>query len=130
MFKISEYSGWISIRKENLRHLKKYEYHGSDISLLRRYILGYYWNWLSTIVPKWIHPNLISLTGFLSILSQAILCIYLSPWGFEPLPSWTYFSIAIGLFVYQSMDSVDGAHARNIGIDGPLGELIDHGKYA
>ena len=37
-------------------------------------------------------------------------------------------SFGIGLFVYQSLDAIDGKQARRTGTSGPLGELFDHGK--
>ncbi|KDN49556.1 hypothetical protein K437DRAFT_233798 [Tilletiaria anomala UBC 951] len=43
------------------------------------------------------------------------------------LPHWVYLTWAIGLFAYQSLDSIDGKQARRTGMAGPLGELFDHG---
>ena len=34
---------------------------------------------------------------------------------------------ALGLFAYQSLDSIDGKQARRTGCASPLGELMDHG---
>lgn len=34
---------------------------------------------------------------------------------------------AVGLFVYQSLDAVDGKQARRTNSASPLGELVDHG---
>lgn len=42
-------------------------------------------------------------------------------------PSWIYFSFAIGLFMYQTMDNIDGKQARRTGTSSGLGELFDHG---
>ncbi|GAA6005227.1 hypothetical protein JCM11491_002627 [Sporobolomyces phaffii] len=42
-------------------------------------------------------------------------------------PNWVYWSFAIGLFAYQSLDAIDGKQARRTGTSGPLGELFDHG---
>lgn len=42
-------------------------------------------------------------------------------------PRWLFFTFAIGLFVYQSLDAIDGKQARRTGTSGPLGELFDHG---
>lgn len=42
-------------------------------------------------------------------------------------PRWLYFTFAVGLFVYQSLDAIDGKQARRTGTSGPLGELFDHG---
>ena len=43
------------------------------------------------------------------------------------MPQWLWFTFAIGLFVYQSLDAIDGKQARRTGTSGPLGELFDHG---
>ena len=34
---------------------------------------------------------------------------------------------AIGFFIYQSLDAIDGKQARRTGSNSPLGELFDHG---
>lgn len=38
------------------------------------------------------------------------------------------FRFGIGLFMYQSLDAIDGKQARRTQTSGPLGELFDHGK--
>lgn len=43
------------------------------------------------------------------------------------MPSWTLFLFAVGLFVYQTLDAIDGKQARRTGSSSPLGELFDHG---
>lgn len=50
-----------------------------------------------------------------------------SPNGVEPPPRWTCLLCALGLFVYQSLDSIDGKQARRTNTSSPLGELFDHG---
>lgn len=40
---------------------------------------------------------------------------------------WLYLSFAVGLWIYQSLDAIDGKQARRTGTSGPLGELFDHG---
>ncbi|GAA6061052.1 hypothetical protein JCM10212_000095 [Sporobolomyces blumeae] len=47
--------------------------------------------------------------------------------GTQCPPNWVYFSFAVGLFAYQSLDAIDGKQARRTGTSGPLGELFDHG---
>jgi len=42
-------------------------------------------------------------------------------------PRWAFFLCAVGLFVYQSLDAIDGKQARRTGTSTPLGELFDHG---
>lgn len=41
-----------------------------------------------------------------------------------------YASWAVGLFLYQTFDAVDGSQARRTRQSGPLGELFDHGVDA
>lgn len=42
-------------------------------------------------------------------------------------PSWCYFLCALGLFIYQTLDAIDGKQARRTNSSSPLGELFDHG---
>ncbi|KAH0616993.1 hypothetical protein JD844_028534 [Phrynosoma platyrhinos] len=42
-------------------------------------------------------------------------------------PSWVFLSCALGLFLYQSLDAIDGKQARRTNSSSPLGELFDHG---
>ena len=37
------------------------------------------------------------------------------------------FSAALGLFIYQTLDAIDGKQARRTKTSSPLGELFDHG---
>lgn len=48
----------------------------------------------------------------------------------QDCPPWVYLSWAIGLFLYQTFDAVDGSQARRTHQSGPLGELFDHGVDA
>ena len=43
------------------------------------------------------------------------------------LPGWTLVTAALGLFIYQALDAIDGKQARRTGSATPLGELFDHG---
>jgi len=43
------------------------------------------------------------------------------------IPSMIFYIHAICLFVYQTMDALDGKQARRTGNSSPLGELFDHG---
>ena len=42
-------------------------------------------------------------------------------------PLWAYLLCAVGLFIYQSLDAIDGKQARRTNSSTPLGELFDHG---
>lgn len=46
---------------------------------------------------------------------------------FFQAPLWAYLLCAVGLFIYQSLDAIDGKQARRTNSSSPLGELFDHG---
>ena len=72
-------------------------------------------------------PNMVTLVGFFFILGNVFLLAVFIPDLVGPAPSWLYFSFAFGLFMYQTMDNVDGKQARRTGTSSGLGELFDHG---
>ena len=43
------------------------------------------------------------------------------------VPRWACFVCCLGLFIYQSLDAIDGKQARRTNTQSPLGELFDHG---
>ena len=40
---------------------------------------------------------------------------------------WTCLLAAMGIFIYQTLDAIDGKQARRTGTSSPLGEYFDHG---
>ena len=42
-------------------------------------------------------------------------------------PGWVYVSFGLGVWMYSTMDNIDGKQARRTGTFSPLGELFDHG---
>ena len=58
-----------------------------------------------------------------SIITLLFMILFWSPQA----PWWALVLNAIGLFVYQSLDAVDGKQARRTNSASPLGELVDHG---
>ncbi|KAI8373526.1 CDP-alcohol phosphatidyltransferase-domain-containing protein [Choanephora cucurbitarum] len=114
------------IPEEGLPGLHKYKYSGIDKSLVSRYVLAPYWNNLIKLFPLWIAPNMITLLGLLTVVANVLtLFYYTSELG--ECPNWVYTTFGIGLFIYQSLDAIDGKQARRTQTSGPLGELFDHG---
>ena len=111
----------------DLSPLKLYKYSSVDKSPTSKYILTPYWNFLTTLFPLWVAPNLITLTGLSFIIINIITILIVMPDLVGPGPSWLYASCALGLFMYQSFDNVDGKQARRTKSSSPLGELFDHG---
>ncbi|KAF2754115.1 Choline/ethanolaminephosphotransferase [Pseudovirgaria hyperparasitica] len=115
------------VSDEALSHLRTYKYSSVDKSYISRYILKHYWNAAVEFLPLWLAPNMVTLLGFFFILGNVVLLSIFMPDLVGPAPSWLYFSFAIGLWMYSTMDNIDGKQARRTGTSSGLGELFDHG---
>jgi ethanolaminephosphotransferase len=72
----------------------------------------------------------ITLLGFGFVVANFLTMLWYTPTLDQDCPRWVYASWAIGLFLYQTFDAVDGSQARRTRQSGPLGELFDHGVDA
>ena len=85
---------------------------------------------MHTCCPKWVAPNLLTAVGFAHAIAAYVLLLTHSPGLDGEAPSWVYFACAAMLFVYQTMDGMDGKQARRVRAGSPLGEVVDHGADA
>uniref|UniRef100_A0A8D0C4D1 Cholinephosphotransferase 1 n=1 Tax=Salvator merianae TaxID=96440 RepID=A0A8D0C4D1_SALMN len=109
-----------------LKRLEQHHYSASGRSLLEA-PLQLYWAWLVERTPLWMAPNAITLGGFVLNVLPMLALIACCPTATEEAPFWLLFLCALGLFVYQSLDAIDGKQARRTNSSSPLGELFDHG---
>ena len=113
--------------KTQLTKLKDHKYSCTNESVLDPYLQPY-WNWLVTQIP-WVHlvgtfanvlrislsfrlsvaPNLLTIVGLIINIVTSIILLSYSPEARAEAPSWTYACCAIGLFIYQSLDAIDGS---------------------
>lgn len=119
------------IRQQQLEKLNEYKYSAVDRSLLSRYVLKpYWWSQVIELFPMSMAPNMITLSGFGFVIANILTMLYYTPTMDQDCPPWVYASWAIGLFLYQTFDAIDGSQARRTKQSGPLGELFDHGVDA
>ncbi|KAG8439449.1 hypothetical protein GDO86_005600 [Hymenochirus boettgeri] len=109
-----------------LKRLEEHKYSAAGRSLLEP-PMQIYWNWLVEKVPLWVAPNTITIVGLLLNVLSTLILTYYCPTGTETAPFWAYLLCAVGLFVYQSLDAIDGKQARRTNSSSPLGEMFDHG---
>ncbi|XP_026673958.1 choline/ethanolaminephosphotransferase 1 isoform X6 [Ceratina calcarata] len=109
-----------------LKRLSEHKYSCSTNSLLDG-LLQPWWDWLVSKVPLWLAPNLITIVGLIVNIATTLILVYYSPDARTEAPRWACFLCALGLFIYQSLDAIDGKQARRTGTSTPLGELFDHG---
>ncbi|KAL7149269.1 hypothetical protein ABFS83_05G028000 [Erythranthe nasuta] len=107
--------------------LHRYKYSGVDHSYLAKYVLQPFWTRCVHFFPLWMPPNMITLMGFMFLVTSALLGYIYSPQLDSPPPRWVHFAHGLLLFLYQTFDAVDGKQARRTSSSSPLGELFDHG---
>jgi len=110
-----------------LKNLDEHKYSSVGTSLLEPMVFQPYWRWLVEQMPLWLAPNLITTIGLIiNVVTCSILFMY-SPNGDDYPPWWANILCSFGLFIYQSLDAIDGKQARRTNSSSPLGELFDHG---
>jgi len=127
---------------ENARkQLHKYQYNGTDLSLLYQYILSPLAVFLvNTVVPKSMAPNTVTSIGLIWMITSYLLYWFYVPTleitrnddddyeeSFASVPRWIFLWNGISILAYQTLDNMDGKQARRTQSSSPLGLLFDHG---
>lgn len=86
-----------------------------------------WWEAAERIVPLSVHPNTLTVCSCVCAILGSCLFLTFSPYLSEPPPHWVYLGSAALFFLYQTLDAIDGKHARRLGLSSPLGQLMDHG---
>lgn len=120
-----EQKGWIP--NEKLTSFGEYKYISPTITYFESQILDRFWTCLIKYMPMSIAPNLITVSGFIIVIIPLFLMLWEDPTMTEQVATWKYFLFAVAIWVYQTLDSLDGKQARRTGSSSPLGELFDHG---
>jgi ethanolaminephosphotransferase len=130
--------GYYYLNKDAREQLPKYQYRGTDLSLLYHYVLSPLAGFLvDTIVPITMAPNTVTTIGLVGMISA-----YGIYWWYVPTldvreanqgdddtypPRWIFLWNAIAMLAYQTLDNMDGKQARRTKSSSPLGLLFDHG---
>jgi len=114
------------LSNDQIKRLQNHQYAADNNSILDPYLQPW-WNYVVTLVPMWVAPNLITITGLAINMFAALLLIYHCPGAKEEISGWIPFTLAITMFIYQTLDAIDGKQARRTGNSNALGELFDHG---
>jgi phosphatidylglycerophosphate synthase len=129
---------------EELENISKHKYSSNGASILDP-LFQPFWCFVVEAIPLTIAPNMLTFVGLILNVTCGLMIIYFDPkvsLAFRGLislkaynsylsvfqtSSWVYFTSAVGLFVYQTLDAIDGKQARRTKSSSPLGELFDHG---
>lgn len=118
--------GWVVLDKDGRTHIQNHKYKAGVYTPLDNALQGW-WEGLTNLLPLWLHPNLVTFAGFVPILMSFLSAWYYCPDFATPPPRWLCFMMSLSLFIYQTMDAIDGKQARRIRQSTPLGQLFDHG---
>ncbi|TYI87335.1 hypothetical protein E1A91_D04G128300v1 [Gossypium mustelinum] len=61
------------IGSHGVQALKRYKYSGVDHSYLAKYVLQPFWSRFVNFFPLWMPPNMITLTGFMFLVTSTVL---------------------------------------------------------
>ncbi|XP_048728158.1 choline/ethanolaminephosphotransferase 1-like [Ostrea edulis] len=114
------------LTQTQLKNLKEHKYSATGQSLIEPWF-QIYWRWLIEQVPVTWAPNSITLLGLVINIVTTLLLVVCSPDSVREAPGFVYLLCSLGLFIYQSLDAIDGKQARRTKTNTPLGELFDHG---
>jgi len=120
------------ITNEQLNGFDSYKYSCKDTSPLSNWVMHPFWNATVKLFPRWVAPNLLTLLGFLFLVSQTILLWVIDPdykkgGEINEIPKWAWLYSAFAHFMAHTLDGIDGKQARRTGSSSPLGEMFDHG---
>jgi len=101
--------------------LSSWKYSVTDNSIVSEY-LDPMFNYMTSLVPTNVAPNVLTLSGLLCTLYGFYLCYNYH----TAYPSLVSLCVGLLTFAYMCLDACDGKHARKTQNSTPLGELFDH----
>jgi len=110
-----------------LQQLRAYKYVSAPLSSIVDQKMTYFWEFVVNLMPMWLAPNLITTFSFMHAWFAHLLLTWYSPSLVEQAPRWAYVAVALAMFMYQTLDAIDGKQARRTKNGSPLGQLFDHG---
>eukprot|EP00186_Timspurckia_oligopyrenoides_P004569 CAMPEP_0182447166 /NCGR_PEP_ID=MMETSP1172-20130603/12300_1 /TAXON_ID=708627 /ORGANISM="Timspurckia oligopyrenoides, Strain CCMP3278" /LENGTH=398 /DNA_ID=CAMNT_0024643501 /DNA_START=183 /DNA_END=1376 /DNA_ORIENTATION=- len=113
--------------EDEIQALCSYKNSGADLSLSHIYILAPMYNYFVTLLPLWLAPNVITVLGLTFVFLAQTIQLYYNPLLSDACPRWVYALSGVALWLYQTLDNLDGRQARRTGSSSPLGHLFDHG---
>jgi hypothetical protein len=93
---------------QELSKLVVYKYCGSDSSWTYKYLLSPWAEFWVGYMPTTVAPNLITLSGLIFSLITFFSTVIYNPTFGPDGPRWIAAMTAVNLFIYQTLDNMDG----------------------
>lgn len=90
-------------------------------------IMNYYWEFCVKLVPKWVAPNLLTFMGWLLVIASYTNMLRYDYTFKKIIPDGAFYFAGFCIFMYSTLDAIDGKQARRTKSSSPLGQLFDHG---
>ena len=105
---------------DGVEHIATHKYVGGKYTPLDN-VLNPFWFWATEHVPMWMAPNLITMLGLMCNVAAFILFWTLSPSFGSDVEPWVFYFCALMVWLYQTLDAMDGKQARRTGSSTPAG---------
>ena len=110
----------------DLENMKNHKYQSTGYTTLDN-LMNPFWYKCASFLPYAFTPNMVTVTGLFCQFLSIIIIAYYDLTFSEQLPPFVYIFCAFMIFMAQTLDAIDGKHARNTKRTSPLGQLMDHG---
>ena len=114
------------LTEKDLENMKNHKYQTTGYTYIDNK-MNPFWIKCASYLPYALTPNMVTVTGLLCQILSIIVISYYDLTFTYPVPSFIPIFCAIMLFLAQTLDAIDGKHARNTKRSSPLGQLMDHG---
>jgi ethanolaminephosphotransferase len=114
------------LTERDIEQIKTHSYKTTGYSWLDNK-LNPFWEKCSDNLPYALSPNMVTLIGMLAQLTGIFIIMIWDPTLSIELSKCTNYYYIFIIFVGQTMDAIDGKHARKTKRTSPLGQLMDHG---
>lgn len=111
---------------KDLENMKNHKYSTTGYTTLDNK-MNPFWIKCAEKLPYKFTPNMVTVSGlfcqYIAVILIALHDLTLS----EKIPNYVYVVCAFMIFMAQTLDAIDGKHARNTKRSSSLGQLMDHG---
>lgn len=114
------------ITKSGLESIKEHKYKPGVYAPIDK-LFTPFWNYTVELCPMWLAPNMITFIGLLCAFVLYFPMLYHDMSMSGEIPAYTYVLNCLGVFLFQTLDAIDGKQARRTNSSSPLGQLFDHG---
>ena len=113
------------LNEKDLENIKLHKYKTTGYSWLDNKF-NPFWNLCANNTPYVISPNMLTIMGVAFLFSGVIISYIMDNTLNGEIPHYIRIWYAFSIFMGQTLDAIDGKHARNTNRCSPLGQLMDH----